>query len=583
MLTEKVSRPGEYSGYSEKIYADVVRSSCYLYVRGNNLAIDIYRPAKHGIAIEEPYPAILQNKRYQRRGPHTDFDLIDDWVMHGYVVAVLDPRGAGASFGYHPGEWSWEEALDGREVVEWLASRSYCNGNVGMWGFSYMGGIQYIITATRPQHLKAIVPSMAIIDQYIKCTNGVVWTPVEPIKSIQRPLDMASLKAEPPQMVDADPSGIMLTQAVAEHEANIYSDQDCIPCKAFRNQYKSEIRDMNFIAQSAITYWEDIKASNVAIYNIEGWYDVAPAHALAAWKLWGGKVIIGPWAHKSMADLAKTEHLRWFDYHLKGIQNGVMSEPPIYYYTFNAQNGREWQFASQWPLPNQQATKYYFNSGPTKTSYSINDGFLATSPPMASEAQDKYIIDYSIKVFEEDGVDKYLTNERSWNGDMEKSVDSKGLTFTSDPLEANLLITGSPLIHLWASSTSTDGYFFAFLEEVDAKTNISHYITNGMIKASSRALSTQYPWTDLGIPYHRCWDVDFQPLVLGEPVELVFDLYPTSYTFRQGNRIRVTITCSFQAMYSGMIDNPPPQIHIYRESGRTSYIELPVIPEVNKV
>jgi predicted acyl esterase len=112
---------------------------------------------------------------------------------------------------------------------------------------------------------------------------------------MQKPLDMAGLKAQPPQTVDADPRGIMLTAAVREHERNIYTDQVFEPCQTFRNQYKPEIRNMNFIVQSAITYQDDIKASGVAIYNIGGWFDTGVVHALAAWKLWGGKVIIGPW------------------------------------------------------------------------------------------------------------------------------------------------------------------------------------------------------------------------------------------------------------------------------------------------
>ena len=578
MALKKVSRPGEYSGYSKKIYTEVVRNSRYIYIRGNNLAIDIYRPAKNGVAVDEPYPAILQNKRYQRRGPFTDVALITDWVEHAYVVAVLDPRGAGASFGHRLGDWSWEEALDARDVIEWLAAQPYCSGKVGMWGFSYMANIQFLIAATRPPHLITIVPEKDDIDQFFRCPNGVVWTVDAPLAS-EKPLDMAGLTAQPPQMVDEDPSGIMLTKAVAEHEANVYSDQTWTPGQAYRNQYKPEIRNMNFIAQSAITYKDDIKASGITIYNIAAWYDSGTVQALAAWKLWGAKVIIGPWTHRDpMSDIVKVEHLRWFDYHLKGIQNGVTGEPPIYYYTINAPVGREWQFTSQWPLPNQKMTKYYFGGGPTKTSASVNDGSLVTSIPTASDARDRYTVDYSIKVFEEDGVDNFKENERSWNGDMEKRTDSKGLTFTSAPLKASLQITGIPVIHLWASSTSTDGYFFAFLEEVDGKTNLSHYITSGMIRASCRVLSTQYPWTELGIPYHRCYDVDTQLLVPGEPAELVFDFYPTSYIFHQGNRIRVTITCSLQAIYAGMIDDPPPQICIYRDAAQASYVELPIIP-----
>jgi putative CocE/NonD family hydrolase len=140
-------------------------------------------------------------------------------------------------------------------------------------------------------------------------------------------------------------------------------------------------------------------------------------------------------------------NLRWFDHHLKGINNGVADEPSIYYYTFNAPAGKEWQFASQWPLNNQKMTKYYLAIGPTKTSASTNDGGLAVFPPTASGAKDEYTTDYSIKVFEKDGADLFKENERTWNGDMEKSTNSKGLTFQRRL--TNLLITGIPVIHLW--------------------------------------------------------------------------------------------------------------------------------------
>jgi uncharacterized protein len=574
---KKVSKPGEYSCYTEKIYSEVIRSSRYIYIRGNYLAIDIYRPAKDGVVVEEPYPFIVQNKRFERRGAWTDVNLINEWVKHGYVVAVFDPRGAGASFGYRVGEQSPEEALDGKEVIEWLAAQPYGNGKVGMWGHSYMGGIQYYIAAARPPHLAAITPEVTSLDLYFSCPNGVVWASSKSPKSTAYNMDTRGTSAIPAQNVDEDPNGTMLKAAVAEHKNNIYSDQEWTPGQAYRNQYKPEIRAMNFIKQAAITYKDDIKASGVAIYNIGGWYDTAPVHALAAWKLWGGKVIIGPWSHNSMPDMAKIERLRWFDYHLKGTQNGVIDEPPIYYYTINAPAGQEWQFASQWPLPEEKMIKYYFGAGPTRTSASINDGSLTASIPAASLSFDKYKVDYSIKVFEENGDDKYSPVDRLWDGDMEQCTDSKGLTYTSPPLKTDLRITGTPVLHLWASSSSTDGYFFAFLEEVDGKTNKSHYITTGMIRAACRALSDQFPWTDLGMPYHRCYDVDNQPLVPGQTAELVFAFYPTSYIFRRGNRIRVTVTGSLQSNYAGMIENPPPEISIYHSAANASYIDLPVI------
>lgn len=70
------------------------------------------------------------------------------------------------------------------------------------------------------------------------------------------------------------------------------------------------------------------------------------------------------------------EYLRWFDYTLKDIDNSIMSEPPVYYYTINAPRGKDWQFADDWPLPNKKLTNYYFLPGPSRTVSSVNDGSL---------------------------------------------------------------------------------------------------------------------------------------------------------------------------------------------------------------
>jgi predicted acyl esterase len=53
------------------------------------------------------------------------------------------------------------------------------------------------------------------------------------------------------------------------------------------------------------------------------------------------------------------EERRFFDYWLKGIDNGIMKEDRVYYYTYNAPAGSEWRSAKQWPLLNEKRTKYY--------------------------------------------------------------------------------------------------------------------------------------------------------------------------------------------------------------------------------
>jgi len=539
---------------------------------GTNLAIDVYLPAVGGKPVDGRFPALLQVTRYKRRNISGVLitDAIENWVKRGYVVAVLDPRGTGDSFGSRAHDWSREEALDTKEVIERLGRQPYCNGKVGMWGVSYMGGAQLMAASTRPAHLVSLIPVVTTIDQYMRHMNGVTLDMTEP-NELSRKQDLTI--GTP---VDADPNGVMAKAAVEEHKANRYLSDMWPPGKMlFRNDYVEAIKDMPSIVASPITYKEEIKASKVAIYNIGGWFDQAPAQQLGAWRLWGGKILIGPWDHRGTAtnDITRKEHLRWFDYTLKGIKNGIDKEPPIYHYTINAPKGKEWKYAWQWPLPNQKIMRFYFGPGPTGTSGSKNDGSLSLSCPKGYGLKDDYRVDYSIRYF--DG--KFRENARSWDGDMEKGTDSKGLTYTCPPLEEDIEMTGHPVVHLWISSTSKDGYFFVFLEEVDGKTNVSRYVTNGMIRASMRALHRQSPWTEMGIPYHRCYDIDYKPLQPGEIVELAFDLYPISYVFRKGNRIRVTVTCAFQDLYKQIPEDPPPAVSVYRNSTYASYIELPLI------
>jgi putative CocE/NonD family hydrolase len=157
--------------------------------------------------------------------------------------------------------------------------------------------------------------------------------------------------------------------------------------------------------------------------------------------------------------------------------------------------------------------------------------------------------------------------------------DEKGLTYTTAPLKKDLRITGHPVVQLWVSSTATDGDFFAYLEEVD-ETGYSTYITEGVLRASHRKLSLP-SFNNMGLPWHRSFAQDVAPLIPGEPVKLVFDLMPTSWLFRAGKRIRVTITCADDGNTFTPQYTPTPEVTIYRSIFHSSYIKLPVIPEKN--
>jgi putative CocE/NonD family hydrolase len=87
-----------------------------------------------------------------------------------YVTVHASVRGTGCSGGEFD-LFSWRSALDGREVVEWVADQSWSNGDVGIYGHSYGGITGFMVAATRPPHLRAASLSGLIDDLY----RGIVY------------------------------------------------------------------------------------------------------------------------------------------------------------------------------------------------------------------------------------------------------------------------------------------------------------------------------------------------------------------------------------------------------------------------
>ncbi|MDH5468814.1 MAG: CocE/NonD family hydrolase, partial [Candidatus Aminicenantes bacterium] len=180
---DKISRFGEYKGYSEEVYDSSVRSSLYLTMRdGIKIAIDIIRPAKGGKVAEEPLPVLWTHTRYRRAviregkvRSSADSPQMQALIKRGYVLAVADVRGSGASFGSWQGIWTKEESQDAYEITEWLAVQPWCNGNIGMMGGSYLGITQLMAAGTNPPHLKAIFPVVALFDVYPVGFHGGVF------------------------------------------------------------------------------------------------------------------------------------------------------------------------------------------------------------------------------------------------------------------------------------------------------------------------------------------------------------------------------------------------------------------------
>lgn len=579
---DKVSQPGDYRGYSAPIYSDWVRTSQYVTVRdGTRIAVDIMRPAVDGVPVSDPLPLVWTHHRYHRAHQDEDgriYSIVDSvpalrvLLRHGYIVAAADVRGGGSSFGTRRGPFTPEEANDAYDLTEWFASQPWCDGNIGMYGLSYLGITQYMAAGTQPPSLKAIFPQMAMFDLYSFIYPGGVFRE-DFVLSWGAKVSLLD-KAAPTVPVDEDTDGSLLRQAVAEHRENGSVYWLAVERPYRDSQNGNDIRLYQDWSPSSQV--QAINESGIAIYHLGGWYDMYPLDAL----LWFAnltvpqKLVMTPWSHNGSGQFGLLdEHLRWFDYWLKGIDNGIMDEPPIYYYVMGAPAGQRWRFTDQWPLPDQQLTPFYLSAGPSGSVDSTNDGLLLTEAP-ADDAQDVYTVDYTTTT----GPTTRWTD--GYGGgfgypDMTAN-DEKGLTYTTPPLAEDTEITGHPVVTLWITTGAEDASFFVYLEEVDAQGR-STYITEGMLRGSHRALSDA-PWNNLGLPYHSGNQADVQPLPANTPTELVFDLYPTSNVFDAGHRIRMTITGADQDNYETIRVSPPPSFQVLRGPAHPSRIVLPVIP-----
>lgn len=586
--TEKVSRFGEYRGFSEEIYDSSVRTSLYLTMRdGVKIAIDIVRPAEAGKVHKEPLPVVWTHTRYRRSyirngklRSELDSPLYRRLLEYGYVLAAADVRGSGASFGSWQGIWAREETQDAHEIIEWLASQPWCNGNVGMAGGSYLGITQLMAAGTKPSHLKAIFPAVALFDIYAVAYPGGVFYDdfIKHWSELTRVMDTEVIAAP----VDEDKDETLLKSAIAEHKLSRGLIDIFMPLK-YRDSIDQGTGVQPFYAWHPAAYAKEINESGVPIYLWCGWFDSFTRDGFLMFRNFQNpkKIVMGAWSHSPRdPDIQKEEFLpaiveeiRWFDYWLKGIDNGIMDEPPIRYHVMNAPKDNEWRTASEWPLPKQKPTKYYFREGPSGSVGSANDGLLRSDAPRNYSGKDEYPVDYTTTTGTATRWDNAVGGGFDYS-DMAEN-DEKGLTYTTEVLEEDVEVTGHPVVHLWVSSTATDGDFFVYLEEVDTK-GVSHYVAEGALRVSHRAVHEPY-YDNLGLPFHRSHEEDVVELTPGEPAELAFDLQPTSNVFNAGNRIRITVTGADKDNALTPEQAPPPTVSVYRDAGHASYISLPVI------
>lgn len=383
--SKRISEFGKYEGYSEPIYDEWIRTSQYLEMSdGVKLAMDIIRPAKNGKAVEEPLPVVWNYYRYHRAREKEGkiLSMVDRLtslqmlVKHGYVIVVVDALGTGASYGSGDrGSNTEQEARHTYEITEWIAAQKWCDGNVGMFGHSYSGILQFRAAGEAPPYLKAIFPSMATFDYYEIFYRGGVFGD-KFTQSARHSLNYWDIETAAPT-VDQDSAGEMLREAMAEHRKRV-DPYTFLKMYSYRNTRKNDLT--LWMENNPMTYVKEVNESGIPVYQWAGWYDFN-IRDMFQWFVNlknPQKLTIGPWSHASYDwdDLLAVEQLRWFDYWLKGIDNGIMDEPAIHYVIIEKPNVFTWHTSNTWPLHESKRIPYYFKAGPSGSIQSVNDGLL---------------------------------------------------------------------------------------------------------------------------------------------------------------------------------------------------------------
>ena len=584
---------------------DFSLASCYVTMRdGVGIAVDVHLPKD--LPPGEKLPALLINTPYYRRfkvapaeaadveaSPNTGY-IRDYFVPHGYAVVVADVRGTGASEGSRDGFRSPLEREDYRELADWVVAQSWSDGAIGSTGISYVGASADFLATTGHPAVKAVIPSFAVWDTYadhfylgglllnhLPGSYGAVANALD--HDDREALKQFSYFTHPsydgPAPVDDDANGQQRDAAIAAHFANFNAD-DFLREFQFRDTGLSYDPDYNSALIGPAHYAEHTNA-DTAYYCVSGWMDGggfgnAAIRRFLSLGVKNKHLIMGPWDHGARTHISPfrgaiqapqfelmAEYLRFFDHYVKGIDTGLDAESPVHYFTM----GEElWRAAEHWPLPEAQSTSFYL---------AANAGLNAAAPD-GSEATDSHRPDFRCGTGHRTRYERLSTITVEAYYDDWHGRDERMLTYTSDPLPHDRTLTGHPVVTLHVATTERDGSFFVYLEDVDPDGR-TRYVTEGILRALHRKVRDAPAGLQWVGPYHSLEEADAALLTPGVPAELAFSLYPTSWLFREGHRIRIAIAACDRDHFSHIPAGRIPDLTFHRNEARASRIELPFL------
>ncbi len=488
---------------------------------GTVLRANIFRPVEPGA-----YPVALTRTPYSK-----DFASVSPILdavrlaRAGYIVVIQDVRGRFRS----EGAWApmLHEAADGYDTVEWAAQLPGSNANVGMFGASYFGFTQWAAATQAPPHLKAIVPSITWAD----ARDGLFWRggAMELGTGAYWQLTAIAIDVLLKRYQEAAPDERARALGLLVHEINRLRAEGyhSLPLKDFEPYRRLDLApDFDDLVANPnsrehgapYSVAETYDQVRVPAYNIGGWYDIFCQGTLQNFSVLRAegrtaearqaRLLVGPWSHVGYSGIvgevdfgftAASSFInlqtdltgltqRWFDYWLKGIDNGVVNEPPVKLFVMG---DNVWRDEQEWPLARARPTSFYLHSAGAATALD-GDGTLSIDRP-GHEPADRFTYDPQDPTPTHGGP--ILMNATFVPGvrdqrPIERRADV--LVYTSAPLDHEVEVTGPVVVKLWAASSAPDTDFVARLVDVHPD-GLAQNLTDGIIRARYRDGDTPEP------------------------------------------------------------------------------------------
>ncbi len=585
---------------------------------GTPLATDVYRPADGGRPRDGRFPVILTRTPYGRGGNDAAGRY---FASHGYVFVSQDTRGRYDS----EGVWRWlnDDGADGVDTAAWIGAQDWSSGRIGMFGTSYVGGTQHALAMEGYPYLKTVIPVDAVCNMgYASMRNGGAFE--------LRFWNWIMLNAGRGSRAARDPATAAVLTEMSASRMHYLRELPLRPGTtplSLAPEYEQWLTDAmshgandEFWSQNNIVDFPD-RYQDIPVYLVGGWYDSWAGNTTATFRALRPRLkspvflIMGPWIHGAQGSATHGQvsfgpsaaiadplawRLAWYDRWLKDEGDRDADDPighrepfrtPVRIFVMGTGDGRRtengllnhggyWRDEDEWPLARTRTQSWYLQADGGLTPNRPGDGTDGTAFEFDPQNPVPTIggnISSGNDILLQGAWDQrggpHVWN---WLQPVPLSARNDVVVFRSEPLAADMEVTGELAVELWVSSTAPDTDFTAKLIDQyppgpDFPGGFDLNIGDGILRARFReSLASE------------------KLLTPGEICRLTIRLYPTSNVFRRGHRIRLDISSSnFPRFDVNPNTGEPLNRHrrsqtavntIYHDANHPSRILLPVIP-----